>query len=162
LFLGTPDLSPRMVLTGDPNAVNRDFAHYFDTSKFAVPGVYPSYDGTGDRNYIRRPSTFANDMTLTKSFRIHESHAFELRAAFYNAFNQVRRNSINTSIQYKANGKTFADGFSLFNTPEQLASRNSTLTGTALYNQYRSGLGFTNLTDVNPMRVIEIGLKYRF
>jgi hypothetical protein len=162
LYLGTPDLSPRLVLTGDPNAVNRDVAHYFDSSKFALPAVYPAYDGTGERNYIRRPADFANDMTLTKAFKIRESHAFELRAAFYNAFNNVRRQTINTSIQYKANGKTFADGFTLFNTPEALASRNSNLTGTALYNQYRTGIGHTNMTDVNVMRVIEIGLKYRF
>ena len=101
-------------------------------------------------------------MTLTKAFKIKENHAFELRAAFYNAFNQVQRNGINSSIQYKANGKTFADGFTLFNTPEALVARNSNLAGTALYNQYRTGVGHTNLTDVNVMRVIEIGLKYRF
>jgi len=162
LFLGTPDLDPRVQLTGDPNAGTSDFAHYFDTSKFALPGSYPGYTGLGDRNYIRRPFSFANDMTLTKAFKIRESHAFELRAAFYNAFNQVRRPSVNTSIQYKANGRTFADGFTLFNTPEQLAARNANLTGTALYNQYRTGVGHMNLTDVNVMRVIEIGLKYRF
>jgi hypothetical protein len=74
----------------------------------------------------------------------------------------VRRSSINTSAQYKANGKTFADGFTLFNTPEALAARNANLTGTALYNQYRTGVGHYNLTDVSVMRVIEIGLKYRF
>jgi hypothetical protein len=74
----------------------------------------------------------------------------------------VRRSTINTSIQYKANGKNVADGFTLFNTPEALAARNANLSGTALYNQYRTGVGHTNLTDVNVMRVIEIGLKYRF
>ena len=162
LFLGTPDLDPRLALTGDPNAASRDFAHYFDTGKFALPGFYPTYDGKGDRNYITRPASFANDMTLTKAFTIRENHAFELRAAFYNAFNQVRRSTINTSIQYKANGKNVADGFTLFNTPEALAARNANLSGTALYNQYRTGVGHTNLTDVNVMRVIEIGLKYRF
>ena len=162
LLLGTPDLDYRLALSGDPNALSRDFAHYFDPTKFALPGVYPAADGRGPRNYVERPGNFANDMTLTKAFRVKESHAFELRAAFYNAFNNPRRTSINTSIQYKANGKTFADGFALFNTPELLAARNSTLTGTALYNQYRTGVGHYNLTDVNVMRVIEIGLKYRF
>jgi hypothetical protein len=53
-------------------------------------------------------------------------------------------------------------GFTLFNTPEALAARNANLTGTALYNQYRTGVGHYNLTDVSVMRVIEIGLKYRF
>ena len=43
-----------------------------------------------------------------------------------------------------------------------LAARNPTLSGVALYNQYRTGVGHMNLTDVNVMRVIEIGLKYRF
>jgi len=161
LLLGTPDLDYRLALTGDVNA-NRDFAHYFDATKLSLAGVYPTADGRGDRNYITRPGNFANDMTLTKAFKIHEAHAFELRAAFYNAFNQVRRTTINTALQYKANGRTYADGFTLFNTPEQLAARNGNLTGTALYNQYRSGVGHTNLTDVNVMRVIEIGLKYRF
>jgi len=93
---------------------------------------------------------------------LHESHAFELRAAFYNAFNQVRRTGINTSLQYKANGRAYADGLTLFNTPEALATRNANLSGTAPYNQYRTGVGHTNLTDVNVLRVIEIGLKYRF
>ncbi len=162
LFLGTPDLGPRLQFNGDPNALNRDFAHYFDPSKLSIPGVFPSYDGTGPRNYLVRPGLFANDMTLTKAFTIRENHAFELRAAFYNAFNQVRRNGINTGVGYKANGRTFADGFTLFNTPEALVARNANLTGTALYNQYRTGVGHHNLTDVNVMRVIEIGLKYRF
>ncbi len=161
LFLGTPDLNPRLLVSGSP-MTNLDSSHYFDPNKFSIPGVYPAYDGTGPRNYLTRPSTYANDMTLTKAFRIHEAHAFELRAAFYNAFNQVRRNNFNTSVQYKANGKTFADGFTIFNTPEALVARNTNLTGVALYNQYRTGVGASNLTDVYPMRVIEIGLKYRF
>jgi hypothetical protein len=101
-------------------------------------------------------------MTLTKAFTIRENHAFELRAAFYNAFNQVRQTTINTGVQYKANGRNFSDGFTLFNTPEALAARNPNLSGVALYNQYRTGVGHYNVTDVNVMRVIEIGLKYRF
>ena len=162
LFLGTPDLGPRLALNGDPNGGNQDFAHYFDATKLGVPGFFPSYDGKGDRNYIVRPANFANDMTLTKAFTIRENHAFELRAAFYNAFNQVRRTGINSSVQFKANGRTAADGFTHFNTPEALLTRNANLSGIALYNQYRTGVGHYNLTDVNVMRVIEIGLKYRF
>ena len=162
LFLGTPDLDPRLVLNGSVALNNKDISHYFDPTKLSVPGKYPAADGTGVRNYIERPASFANDMTLTKAIKINEKHAIELRAAFYNAFNQVRRNSLNTSTQFKANGKNFSDGFTLFNTPELQAARNPNLTGTALYNQYRTGVGAMNLTDVNVMRVIEIGLKYRF
>ena len=78
------------------------------------------------------------------------------------ASDATKRHGPYFELTYKANGKTFADGFTLFNTPEALVARNSNLAGTALYNQYRTGVGHTNLTDVNVMRVIEIGLKYRF
>ena len=162
IFLGSPDYGSRLTLTGDPNALSKDIHHQFDVSKLAIPPFYPADTGLGQRNYLVRPANFANDMTLTKAFTIRENHAFELRAAFYNAFNQVRRNTLNNSVQYKANGRTYADGFTLFNSPEALAARNSNLSGIALYNQYRTGAGALNLTDVNVMRVIEIGLKYRF
>ena len=154
--------TPRLALTGDPNALNRDFAHYFDASKFALPGFYPGLRGKGDRNYIRRPDSFANDMTLTKAFKIKENHAFELRAAFYNAFNQVRRRRSIRRCSTRPTARLSPTGSRCSIRRKLLAARNSTLTGTALYNQYRTGVGHTNLTDVNVMRVIEIGLKYRF
>ena len=31
-----------------------------------------------------------------------------------------------------------------------------------IYNQYLTGAGYDNLTTVQPMRIIEIGLKFRF
>ncbi len=162
IFLGTPDLDVRLRPQGSIAPATQDIAHYFDPSKFSIPGFFPQYDGTGPRNYFVRPGNYANDMTLTKAFTIRENHGIEIRAAFYNAFNQVRRTTINTGISYKANGRTFNDGFTLFNSPEALLARNANLSGVALYNQYRAGAGHVNLTDVNVMRVIEIGLKYRF
>ena len=95
--------------------------------------------------------------------RIHEQHVFELRASAYIAFNNVRRTGISSSVQYKANGKTFADGFSVYNLPDQTLARNPNVTNpTARYNLYRSGVGYVDLTTVQPMRVIEIGLKFRW
>lgn len=85
----------------------------------------------------------------------------ELRVSLFNAFNQVRRVGINTSMQYKAQGRTMADGFKIINTPEANAAAT---TGDSLkvYNAYRVGVGHVNLTGVEPMRIIEIGLKFRF
>ncbi|MBI4873497.1 MAG: hypothetical protein HY822_02560 [Acidobacteria bacterium] len=85
----------------------------------------------------------------------------ELRASFFNAFNQVRRIGINTGIQYKALGRNFSDGFRILNTPEANATATS---GDALriWNAYRVGVGHVNVTSVEPMRIIEIGLKLRF
>jgi hypothetical protein len=32
----------------------------------------------------------------------------------------------------------------------------------ATFNQYRTGVGYYNLTNVLPMRIMEVGLKFRF
>ena len=89
----------------------------------------------------------------------------ELRVNFYNVFNNIRRTSVNSGITYKANGAKFADGFTIFNTPELNVERskaNGITDPLALYNQYRGGVGHTNVTSVSPNRIIEIGLALRF
>ncbi len=32
----------------------------------------------------------------------------------------------------------------------------------SIFNAYRTGVGYLDLTNVQPMRVIELGLKFRF
>jgi hypothetical protein len=162
IFLGTDALGPRLLTPGDPNQLDRDTAHQFDPAQLGLPGIYPESDGTGSLNYVRGRGSFSNDLTITKAFRITESKVFELRASAFNAFNQVRRPVLNTSIQYKARGRTLADGVTLLNTPEANAARVTSGNPTAIYNAYRIGVGHVNMTDVDPMRVIEIGLKFRF
>jgi hypothetical protein len=160
VMLGTGDLGTRLQLAGDPNGVaNRDLAHQFAVAALALPAM--GTDGTGPRNYVLGRGSFSNDINISKEFRIMESKALELRASLFNAFNQVRRIGINTGVQYKAQGKTMADGFKIINTPEANAAAT---TGDALriYNAYRVGVGHVNLTGVEPMRIIEIGLKFRF
>jgi hypothetical protein len=165
VFLGTPDLGPRLTVQGDPNSLTKDLAHQFDPSKLGISAIFPGADGTGERNFLDGRGSFTNDISLTKAFRIRERAGFELRANFYNAFNQVRRLGINTSVQYKAKGRTFADGFTVYNTPEANAQRlaaTGVTNSQQLYNIYRTGVGQVNLTGVEPMRIIEIGLKLRF
>jgi hypothetical protein len=162
VFLGTDDLGPRLLLQGDPNSLSRDLAHQFDVTKFSLPALYPQADGTGPRNYLRGRGSFSNDLTLTKSIPITESKAFEIRASAFNLFNQVRQPSIYTGIQYKAKGRTLADGVTILNTPEANAGRVTSGGSLAVFNAYRTGVGHVNITDPDPMRVIEIGLKFRF
>jgi hypothetical protein len=160
VLLGTGDLAPRLQLAGDPNSgFTMDLAHQFNLSAFSLPGA--GTDGTGPRNYVHGRGSFSNDINIAKQFRVHESKVLELRVSLFNAFNQVRRLGINSSIQYKALGKTMADGFKIINTPEANASAT---TGDALriYNAYRLGVGHVNITGVEPMRIIEIGMKFRF
>lgn len=167
VFMGTPDLAPRPVLLGDPNDAAGDLAHQFDPNALGVPAIFPLADGTGPRNFLRGRPGFSNDLSLIKPFRVANNHRLELRADIYNIFNSVRRVNINSSVQYKANGRTFADGFRVFNTPEQNRDRLAA-TGVTnerqLFNQYRTGAGHVNLTegDAPPMRIIQIGIAYRF
>ena len=127
-----------------------------------VPALYPVGNGTGPRNYVRSPGTFGNDMTVSKKFTIFEGKTLELRVSAYNAFNQVRRTSVNSSVTFKANGASYSNGFYIYNTPDQLATRAGNAAPLAVFNQYRTVEGLLNLTSVLPMRIMEVGLKFRF
>ena len=168
VILGTPDFSPRLLPTG--NLAGFGASTYYNPNGFTVPGIFPSSNGTGTINYLRGPGVWQNDMNLVKIFHITERKTLEFRINGYNVFNQVRRaaspatSAVNTSIQFKANGSTFAQGFAVYNTPDELAARavasgSSPLT---VFNQYRTGAGAPNLTNVEPMRILEVGLKFRF
>jgi hypothetical protein len=87
--------------------------------------------------------------------------ALELRASLFNAFNQVRRVGMSTGVQFKALGKNLNDGLKILNTPEANAAAT---TGDALkiWNACRVGVGHVDVTTVEPMRVIEFGMKLRF
>ena len=111
VFLGTPDLAPRLNVLGDAASLAKDFSHQFDPAKLGVPAVFPAADGTGPRNYLTAPGTFTNNISLIKVFSVSDRSKVELRLNAYNAFNQVRRTGLNTTVQYKAQGAKFGDGF---------------------------------------------------
>jgi hypothetical protein len=134
-------------------------AHQFDPAKVSVPPI--GGDGNGPINYVQGRGAFSNDINLSKTIRIRERMAIELRASFFNAFNQVRRVGMATGIQYKAQGKTIADGLKIINTPEAVAAATSG-DSMKVWNAYRTGVGHVDVTGVEPMRVIELGMKFRF
>jgi hypothetical protein len=167
VFLGTPDFTARLVVTGNPNGASGDLGHQFDPAQLGLPAL--GGDGTGVRNFLNGRGSFANDISLTKQFRLHGSQRLELRMNAYNLFNNVRWLNVNSSITYKARGATYADGFSVFNTPELNVARsqaNGITDPTALFNQFRGGVGHVTLVDaagdVQPPRIIEIGVALRF
>jgi len=164
IFLGTPDLAPRLVPLGNVNE-SGDLAHQYAVEQLGLPGIFPAALGAEPRNYVEGRGSFSNDLSLVKQFRIGNGPRLEVRANVFNVFNSVRRLAVNNTLQFKANGATFADGFRLFNTPELLEQRarsNGITDSLLLFNQYRSGVGHVNLTDVQPPRVIEIGMALRF
>ncbi len=157
IFLGTGDLTPRLLATGSPNSPTGPFT--FDAAGLGIPAL--GSDGTGPRNFLHGLGSFTNDMSLIKTIRVHERYGFELRINAFNPFNNVRRINTNSSIQYKANGPTYASGFTIINTPAQLAA-NQLAAGKPAFQGYINGEGLVSLTTVQPMRVIELGLRFRF
>jgi hypothetical protein len=164
IFTGSPDVGPRLLPVSNPNTGLGNDARLYNVDSFALPAIGDL--GMGSRNYLQTQGTFSNDINLAKTFRIRESSGFELRASFFNPFNQVRRTGINTTQTYKMRGANLSNGYYLFNTPEQqvanLLGNNPNANATEQYNQYRGGVGHTNLTNVADMRRVEIGLRFKF
>ena len=175
IFTGSPDLAPRLQPTSNPNKRGADPYHMFDINAFALPDI--GNPGLGSRNYLWMQGTSSNDVTVRKTFPIRERMGMELRASFFNLFNNTRRQtlnitntlvtySLNTSVIYKMKGPQLSDGYSIFNSPEQLRANLQASSPNAsaqdLYNQYRQGFGSTNITSVLDPRRIEIGLRFKF
>ncbi len=164
IFTGSPDVGPRILPTANPNTGIPSIDHAYNTEVFTVPAI-PDL-GMGSRNYLYSPGTFSNDINLSKQFPVREGMGLELRASFFNPFNQVRRQDLNTSHTFKMKGPKLADGFYLYNTPEMqvknLLERLPGANQAEQYNQYRGGVGHQNVTSVLDMRRIEIGLRFKF
>jgi len=83
-----------------------------------------------------------------------------------NITNTLTTYSLNTSVTYKMKGPQLSDGYSIFNSPEQLRANllasNPNASAQDLYNQYRQGFGSTNITSVLDPRRIEIGMRFKF
>ncbi|MBI4877569.1 MAG: carboxypeptidase regulatory-like domain-containing protein [Acidobacteria bacterium] len=164
IFTGSPDVGPRIEPTGNPNngIAARDAA--FDVTRFQIPAI-PG-DGMGSRNYLFSPGTFSNDINISKMFPIREGKGLELRASFFNPFNQVRRQEINTGATYKMRGAKMSDGYYLFNSPQvlvqNLLGRSPNANTAEQYNQYRGGFGHYNMTSVLDMRRVEVGVRFKF
>ncbi len=162
IFTGSTDYGPRISPVGNPNG-GGSLNQFFDPAKFTVPGFNPGY---GSRNYILMPHNHSNDINISKQWKVGERRSFELRTSLFNPFNMVRRDSLNTGATFKARGARYEDGFTLFNSPDQLVKnlleRRPNATPLEQYNQYRTGFGHVNLLSVLPMRIIEVGLRLRF
>lgn len=163
IFTGSPNFGPRINPIANPNNGGGSQSALFNTAAFSVPGFGI---GLGSRNFLREPSTHSNDINVSKTFFVGDRYGLEMRASFFNPFNAIRRTDINSTATFKARGARLEDGFTLFNTPDQqvrnLLERRPNATPQEIFNQYRSGFGHVNLTSVQPNRIIEIGLRFRF
>jgi hypothetical protein len=153
-----------MTFTGNPNTGGGSIDKYFNTGAFGINGINPQ--GMGSMSYLWSPGTFSNDINITKQFPIKEGIGMELRASFFNPFNQVRRQDLNTGLTFKMKGSQLSNGYYLYNSPEQLVTnlvaQKPTATAAEKYNQYRGGVGHYNVTSVLDNRRIEIGVRFKF
>ena len=87
--LDRADLSGNPSLSGDRSR-NQVISQYFNVNAFALnaPGTF----GTAPRNLLRNPAFFNLDLTLQKAFPIVELRRLQLRADFFNLFNNVHLN----------------------------------------------------------------------
>jgi hypothetical protein len=79
--------SVRANLVGDPNAVQRTSAHWFNTSAFAVPALYTF--GNVGRDSMRSAPYWNLDSSLFRVIPIRENIRLEFRVEAFNLFNTV-------------------------------------------------------------------------
>ncbi len=101
---GTPSLTPRIVVTGDPKlpASERSFDQYFRTDVFALPAV--GTIGNAAKYILRGPGINSWDISLFRNFRVRERVNTQFRCEAYNAFNHTQFSTINSTARFDAAG----------------------------------------------------------
>src|SRR5262249_10454371 len=92
--------------------------YLIDTSCFAKPGSAGSI-GNLQRNLIRLPAIFNNDLALFKNFRLGEKRNIQFRCETYNLFNRANFMDINGAMTFDATG---AQTSTTFGTPRAARS----------------------------------------
>jgi hypothetical protein len=97
---GTTSVTPRAVLTGNPNLTKgqRTFAQYFNTSVIHLPAVGTL--GNAPRLFIRGPGVNSWDLALMKKIPIHDRLSMQLRFEAYNALNHTQFSTLDTTTDF--------------------------------------------------------------
>ena len=101
---GTPSLSPRINVTGDPTLPSdqRSFSKAFNTSVFALPAIGTL--GNAGKYILRLPRINNWDLAILKSIQVRESMHLQLRWEMYNALNHTQFTAFNSTASFAANG----------------------------------------------------------
>jgi hypothetical protein len=75
---------------------DRAFGRYFNTAAFLAPAA--GTFGNGGRNILRRPGANNWDVSISKNFRIQERRTIQLRGEFFNIWNHLSYNNIETTL----------------------------------------------------------------
>jgi len=102
---GTPSISPRIVVTGNPvlSGGEQTFSQAFRTSVFQAPTVGSL--GTLSKTLITGPGINNFDVSIFKNIPLYKERAHaQLRAEFYNFFNHTQFSSLDNTARFAANG----------------------------------------------------------
>jgi len=75
---------------------DRTFGRYFNTAAFQAPAA--GTFGNGGRNVLRRPGMNNWDVSISKNFRIQERRTIQLRGEFFNIWNHLSYNNMETTL----------------------------------------------------------------
>lgn len=93
-----------LFVQGNPNLGHgsKSFSREFDSQRFSVPpnGVR----GNSGLGTIRGPGQNNVDLSLAKTFQIHESANAQFRADAFNFFNHTQWNGVQTTFPYASVG----------------------------------------------------------
>jgi hypothetical protein len=106
------DINARVVLLCDPNKKvgTRDatgLAYAINPACFGKPNNAGDI-GNLTRNFVRRPSTFNNDIALFKNIKLGERREIQLRWEVYNIFNHTNFSDIFSSMTFTPDGTVTA------------------------------------------------------
>jgi hypothetical protein len=109
-YTGTPDISARPVVVGNPLA-DVPSGYLFNPAAFTVPAPGTSIKTPvlgnlgGGAGVLSYPHVTNLDATMTKFIPLFgERRGLKLQVQAYNALNHPQFNSVNTSITWDANG----------------------------------------------------------
>jgi hypothetical protein len=103
-FTGTPDLTARIVVTGNPILPrgDRTFSRNFNPSVFREPA--PGTTGNAASTVIRGPGVNNFDVALTKNVPVNDRMRFQVRLEMYNALNHTQFSTWDTTARFDATG----------------------------------------------------------
>jgi hypothetical protein len=109
------DGGERANLVGNPRlSSGQSIDHWFNTAAFSNP---PNYTfGNSGRNILRTQRLVNFDLALMKNFHIRESQKLQLRAEFFNGFNNVYFGPPGTTVGLASFGVINSQA----NTPRQI------------------------------------------
>ena len=141
-YTGSPDVGPRVVMTGSPS-YPKSIYQWMNPGILALPAVKGSAGFDSAPRSIRRPGDNDLDISIFKNIPLpREGMKIQLRVEMFNAFNHARFNDFNRSAQFNQAGQ-------LINTP-------SALGGTG------GRFGFGALTGTADPRRIQLAAKFYF